>query len=193
MSRNPLDGFKRVMIEFNIYRSNELLSTVKGLKNTENGTHRKFIGFYPDVDVQAGDVISSAGIPINYYVTDVDTATWNGKISQIKAYYETRTPQEKDSNSVTYNIQNAPNSIIGNQHNATQNNYVSDIGDLKQMIEQYGNDDKEQLYELANTLEQSLQKDEFKKSKLSKFGDLIAKHSWLPAAIAQLICAFISN
>ena len=61
------------------------------------------------------------------------------------------------------------------------------------MIEQYGSNDKEQLYELANTLEQSLQKDEFQKSKLSKFGDLIAKHSWLPAAIAQIVCTFISK
>ena len=138
-------------------------------------------------------MISIANIPINYYVTDVDTASYNGEIFEIKAYYETRAPQEKDSNSVTYNIQNAQNSIIGNQHNATQNNYISDISGLKQMIEQYGYEDKQQLYELANTLEQSLQKDEFKKSKLSKFGDLIAKHSWLPAAIAQLICAFISN
>ena len=35
MSRNPLDGFKRQMVEFNLYRSDELLSTIKGLKNTE--------------------------------------------------------------------------------------------------------------------------------------------------------------
>lgn len=193
MTKNPLDSFKRNMIEFTIHRSDGTFSSVKGLKNTENSTNKKYIGFYPNVDIQIGDVITCNDFPIKYYVIDVDTATYLGKIFQIKAYYETQAPQQKNQNSTVYNIKNAPNSIIGNQQNATQNNYVSDIESFKHMIEQYGANDKARLYELSKTLELCLEKDEFQKSKLSKFGDLLAKHSWLPTAITQLICTYISK
>ena len=37
------------MIDFEIYRNSELISTAKGLKNSYQG--KVFINFFPDVDV----------------------------------------------------------------------------------------------------------------------------------------------
>ena len=116
-----------------------------------------------------------------------------GNISAIQAFYQTTPVQEVQSSSTVYNINNASNSIIGNQQSAIINNADFDINKLKDLIELYGANDKQQLYELTNLLEQSLKKDEFHKSKLAKFGDLLAKHSWLPLAISQIIAGYLSH
>ena len=178
------------MIDFDVYRNSNLLYTKKGLKNTEKGSNRKYIGFYPDADIQIGDVLSNPNSSIKYYVIDIDTSTYNGEIFQIKAYYQNNSPSVQQTSTV-YNIHNASNSIIGNQQQAIFNNSSFNIEDLKKLIELYGASDKEQLYELTSLLQKSLKDDDFHKSKLSKFSDLIAKHSWLPAAIAQIISAFL--
>lgn len=183
---NPLVHFKNSMIDFEIYRNSQLLSTTKGLKNSWEG--KVFIEFFPDVDIQIGDILINSNI--KYYIIDVDTQTWMGQISAIKAFYQTKPPVE-NNNSITYNIGTASNSIIGNQQQAILNNSAFNIDDLKQLIELYGGSDKSQLYELSSQLQQLLEEDDFHKSKLSKFSDLIAKHSWLPTAIAQIISAFI--
>lgn len=184
---NPLNSFKNQMIEFKIFRNSQLVSTVKGLKNSYQG--KVFVEFFPDVDVQIGDILTNSNI--KYYVIDVDTQTWMGEISAIKAFYQTRPPIEQPSTSTVFNINSASNSIIGNQQSAILNNSSFNIDDLQKLIELYGADDKQQLYELSAQLQDLLEKDDFHKSKLSKFSNLIAKHSWLPTAIAQIIAAFI--
>lgn len=178
------------MIDFEVYRNSNLLYTKKGLKNTEKGSNKKYIGFYPDVDIQIGDVLSNPNSSVKYYITDIDTSTYNGEIYQIKAYYQNASPSSQTTSTI-YNIGNASNSIIGNQQQAILNNSSFSIEDLKKLVELYGNNDKEQLYELVSLLQKSLEDDDFHKSKLSKFSDLIAKHSWLPTAIAQIVSAFI--
>ncbi len=186
-----LGYFKKSMIEFELYRNSKLVATLLGLKNFEPNTGKKFIQFYPDANIQIGDVLKNSNI--SYYIIDVDTQSWLGKIDCINAYYQTTPPIEQNNNSTVYNISNAQNSIIGNQQQAILNNSSFNIDDLKQLIELYGADDKQQLYKLSSQLQQLLDKDDFHKGKLSKFGDLIAKHSWLPTAIAQIISAFIQK
>ena len=190
---NPLNHFQSMMIDFQVVRNSNLISTVKGLKNTEQGTNKKYIGFYPDIDIQIGDVLSTPNSDIKYFVVDIDTATYMGEIYQIKAYYQNTSPVVNQTSSTVYNISNASNSIIGNQQSAIINNSSFNIDDLKELVELYGTNDKEQLYELTSLLEQTLKEDDFHKSKLSKFGDLIAKHSWLPTAIAQIISAYLQS
>lgn len=187
--RTPFDAFRDCMIEFQIIRNSQPQKTLKGLKNTEKSTNRKYVGFDPDADVQIGDILVNANI--KYYVVDIDTQYWQGQLASIKAYYQTTPPVEQNSNSTVFNIGTASNSIIGNQQQAILNNSSFSIDDLKQLIELYGNNDKSELYELSSQLQQLLDNDDFHKSKLSKFSDLIAKHSWLPTAIAQIISAFI--
>lgn len=188
---NPLDAFIDHMIEFEVYRNDVFVFKTKGLKNTEKNTNRCYVGFYPFTQIEVGDVLVSFGI--KYYIVDIDTQTWQGQISQIKAYYQTTLPTSNTSNSTIFNISNAQNSIIGNQQSAIVNNSSFSLENLKELIELYGNNDKQQLYELTSSLEELLKKDEFHKSKLSKFGDLIAKHAWLPTAIAQIIAGYLSR
>lgn len=188
---SPLHRFADRMIDFDVYRNSVLIFTIPGLKNTETNTNKRIVEFFPEAKIQVGDILVNSGI--NYYVIDIDTQTWMGQVAAIKAYYQTTPPQPSESKSTVFHINNSPNSIIGNQQSAILNNSSFNIDDLKQLIELYGNNDKQQLYELTSLLEESLQKDEFRKSKLSKFSDLVTKHSWLPTAIAQIISAFIQK
>ncbi len=187
---NPLNHFRNMMIDFKISRNSQVLYTLKGLKNCDKDTHKKYIGFYPDADIQIGDVLSVPNSSVKYFVIDIDTSIYSGKIYQLKAYYQNSAPTAENSSTV-YNITNSPNSIIGNQQQAILNNSSFNIDDLKELIELYGANDKQELYELSSQLQELLKNDDFHKSKLSKFSDLIAKHSWLPVAIAQIISAFI--
>lgn len=191
---NPLNHFRNQMVDFNISRNSLHISTEKGLKNTEKNTHRKYIGFFPNADIQVGDTLSIPNSDIKYYVVDTDTATYMGEIYQIKAYYQNIPPIENQQpNSVVFNVQGSPNSIIGTQTSAIINNPSFNISDFDNLIETYGGNDKKELYQLSSQLQELLEKDDFHKSKLSKFSDLIAKHSWLPAAIAQILSAYLQS
>lgn len=189
---NPLNSFKRQMIDFQIYRNSALIDTVKGLKNTEKGSNKKFIGFFPDVDIQIGDFLMIPNTSVKYSIIDIDTSTYMGEIYQLKAYYQTA-PAEAKQPSVTFNVNSSPNSIFGTQASAIINNPSFSINDLDSLIESDGGADKKELYQLSSQLQELLEKDEFHKSKLSKFSDLIAKHSWLPLAIAQVISAYLQS
>ena len=189
---NPLNHFISQMIEFQIYRNSVLIDTVKGLKNTEKGSNKKFIGFFPDVDIQIGDFLMVPNTSIKYSIIDVDTSTYMGEIYQLKAYYQTA-PAEAKQPSVTFNVNSSPNSIFGTQASAIMNNPTFSISDFDSLIESNGGTDKKELYQLSSQLQELLEKDEFHKSKLSKFSDLIAKHSWLPLAIAQVISAYLQS
>lgn len=186
---NPLNHFKDQMIEFEIYRNSQLLSKTKGLKNSYQG--KVFIEFFPEVDVQSGDILKH--LNMNFYITNTDFQTWMGNVCAIKAYYQTTPPVEQNSNSTVFNIGTASNSIIGNQQSANINNHSFTIKDFDNLIESNGGTDKKELYQLSSQLEELLKKDDFHKGKLSKFSDLIAKHSWLPMAIAQLISAYLQS
>lgn len=189
---NPLNHFISQMIEFQIYRNSVLIDTVKGLKNTEKGSNKKFIGFFPDVDIQIGDFLMVPNTSIKYSIIDIDTSTYMGEIYQLKAYYQTA-PAEAKQPSVTFNVNSSPNSIFGTQASAIINNPSFNISDFDSLIESNGGTDKKELYQLSSQLQELLEKDEFHKSKLSKFSDLIAKHSWLPLAIAQVISAYLQS
>ncbi len=189
---NPLNSFKRQMIDFQIYRNSALIDTVKGLKNTGKGSNKKFIGFFPDVDIQIGDFLMIPNTSVKYSIIDVDTSTYMGEIYQLKAYYQTA-PAEAKQPSVTFNVNSSPNSIFGTQASAIINNPSFSLNDLDSLIESNGGVDKKELYQLSSQLQELLEKDEFHKSKLSKFSDLIAKHSWLPLAIAQVISAYLQS
>ena len=189
---NPLNHFINQMIDFQIYRNSDLINTVKGLKNTEKGSNKKFIGFFPDVDIQIGDILMVPNTSIKYSIVDVDTATYMGEIYQLKAYYQTA-PTELKQPSVTFNVNSSPNSIFGTQASAIINNPSFSISDFDSLIESNGGTDKKELYQLSSQLQELLEKDNFHKGKLSKFSDLIAKHSWLPLAIAQIISAYLQS
>lgn len=185
---SPFQYFAKSMIDFEQYRDSQYIATIKGLKNSYEG--KKCIEVYPNVNIKIGDVLKNSNI--DYYILDVDTQTWQGKVETFQAFYQTTPPIKEQPLPTVYNITSAQNSIIGNQQSVTINNSYS-IEDLKQLIELYGQNDKQQLYELTSLLKETLDKDEFHKSKLAKFGDLLAKHSWLPLAISQIIAGYLSH
>lgn len=194
--QNPLDNFKEHMITFNLIRNNDLITSVKGLPNTEKNTNRKYIALYPETDIQVNDILINDTTNIKYVILDLDVSSYRGNIFQKKAYYQTSTyrqSQNNTSNTYHYNINNPQNAIIGNQEFATISNSSINFDEFKKLIELYGKDDKPQLYHLSYELEKAIQNDNIKKGMLSHFSDLISKHSWLPLAIAQIISAFITK
>ena len=190
---NPLNSFKKNMIDFEIYRNSNLMSIAKGLKNTEKVSNKKYIGFFPEADVQIGDVLIIPNTNIKYFIVDVDTSTYMGEVFQLKAYYQTTNKESTQATSIVFNVTDSPNSIIGTQMSAIINNPTFGITDFDKLIDTYGGDDKKELYVLSSQLKELINQDNFHKSKLSKFSDLIAKHSWLPLAIAQLLSAYLQS
>src|SRR5699024_9616537 len=151
---------------------------------------------YPEIDIQINDILINTTTNIKYIILDIDSSSYKGTIFQKKAYYQTSTYIEAPNNTSTtynYNISNPQNSIIGNQEFATINNKSFNIDELKKLIELYGDNDKAKLYQLTSELEKAIHNDNIKKGMLSRFSDLIAKHSWLPLAIAQILSAFITK
>ena len=93
----------------------------------------------------------------------------------------------------TFNISNC--SINGAVQNTGTINIGSQISldDIKELIEKYGNEDKQQLNELLEELKSAEKFEIYKKGMLAKFGDLLAKHSWLTGALAQYIVPALFN
>ena len=123
-------------------------------------------------------------------ITNVEIRTISGKPHSFDAYFEnnfTRT-----ISNMTFNTYNPNNSIIGTQQNAVIN-ITDSFDNLDKLIQNQGGKDIERLNELSSTLKSELLGNQIDKSKLSKFGDLIAKHSWLVMAISQIIAAWLQR
>ena len=71
MSIDPI--LKRSGITFSIVRSGVEIEYTVGLDNREKSTGKRYVGFMPDTDIQAGDVLIN---PANekFYVTETKTA-----------------------------------------------------------------------------------------------------------------------
>lgn len=94
-----------------------------------------------------------------------------------------------------FNIQNASNSIIGNQENATINNSYS-MEELKSIVNEKVDDpsDKAQLNELINMLKVLTENNApLNKGVLQNFGDLLVKHSWLTVPLGTSIVNWLTN
>lgn len=185
-----LNAFRDSMLDCEIYRTGTKLGTYKGL--VDDTKEYNVIRFEPNsnVDVQVGDDIF---VPIknkHYLITNVEISTFCGERHSIDAYFDNSFT--KPTTNMTFNTYNPNNSIIGTQANANININES-FNNLDNLINQYGNDDKVSLNELVNTLKSELDNNQINKNKFSKFSDLIAKHSWLPLAISQIIAAWIQR
>lgn len=71
-------------IVFKVERNGSIMSELKGLPNHEKSTSRKYIGFMPGSDVQAGDWIIN---PANerLYISDTVTDFFLQEKNQLKA------------------------------------------------------------------------------------------------------------
>lgn len=175
------------MVDCDVIRNNVKIATCKGLINDTKD--HNFISFDADADIQVGDDIYCPIKRKHYIITNTDIALFCGKEHRLDAFFESNFSKPQTT---IFNTYNPNNSIIGNQQNATIN--INEAFDnLNNMINQYGNNDKIKLFELSNSLKSELNKNQINKSSFQKFSDLIAKHSWLPLAIAQVIGSWIQR
>lgn len=184
--RDFLRPYQRHMIDLDIYRSGKKINTVKGLKNHED-SGRKMFDFYPETDIKVGDVIVEPITNLQYYIYDIDITSINGQVAKKKAYFHTEAEHNAESQqSVTFNINNPKNSIVGTQQTATMTNGYS-INDITKLIENHNSDDKELLKEMVCMLEKTIsEKEPVKKGFLSKFTDVMSRNEWITTPIATL-------
>lgn len=187
---NVLDHFKGQMIPVDIYRNNVKISTEQCLKNTSLRSFK----FYPNIDIIVGDVVLEPTTKMEFLITDIDTKSFQGQITEKVAYYQTKTSNVPPSSTTVFNIQNADHSIIGNQQNATINLNSVDMDKFLSLIEEKGENDKELLRELAETLKDIKNNNvPVKQGILSKFSDVLCKYSWAFEACSKLVVAWLTN
>ncbi len=185
-----LSAFRSSMLDCEINRNNILIATYKGLISDSKDYNLISFDYRKDIDIQVGDDIYCPLKKKHYIITNVEISTFNGKIHSIDAYFENSF--NKTNQNIVFNTYNPSNSIIGNQQYATLNINES-FKALDDLINDNGGTDKSALYELLETLKSELSSDIINRSKLAKFGDLIAKHSWLALAITQIFAAWIQR
>ena len=185
-----LNAFRGSMLDCEIIRNGITISTHKGL--IFDTKDHNVIKFEPNsnIDIQIGDDIYCPLKDKHYIIINKEISTFRGQVYSINAYFENNFT--KPISNTTFNTYNPTNSIIGNQQIATIN-ITESFKNLNDMIAKYGNEDKPYLNELVDILKSELNNNQINKSKLSKFSELIAKHSWLPLCISQIIAAWLQK
>lgn len=98
--------------------------------------------------------------------------------------------KDKGNNS-SFNILNAHNSIIGTQNNASLTNNFN-FSQLEKEIEQKGGEDKEELKRMIEEIRELFEDSEkVKKGSLSKFSEIMQRHSWITGAISKMSLDFL--
>jgi hypothetical protein len=179
------DAMKLTGEEFEIARGDTRLAA-KAIKNTEKGTQRKYVQFYPGTDVKVGDLLIRKASGDEWVVVEVDPRVLQGHVFSVNAYYETKLEREKrQPQAVNYTFHNSSNIIAGSQSSATIN---INIGKIEAEIEEKGGSDKEQLLAMITEIKQAFEKQEvLSKGSLTKFSEMLEKHSWITASLVQLI------
>lgn len=190
MKIDIFSDFKDFLERFTIKRNGIVIAELDGLKSSDN--RKKHFDFPFSTDIQRGDCVESVKSHIEYYIYDIDTQTMEGDIVSIMAFYQTKSEFESSQRqsttaSNTYHIGNAYGSIIGSQSTATISNSCN-LDELKTYVEQNIKEDKEQINELIETIKAiTCNNIPMQKGTLSRFGDLLAKHSWLTGPLTQLL------
>lgn len=180
--------FNDSMLECEVYRNNLKVSTCKGI--IFDSVDYNYIRLNIGTDIKIGDDIYCPIKDKHYIIVNVDIVTLKGKPHHLDAYFENNF--NKPISNTIFNTYNPSNSIIGNQQTATIN--ISDsFKNLNDMIDKYGYNDKQQLLELMNLLQNEVNNNIINKSIFSKFGDLLTKYSWLVTCISDIIVAWIQR
>ena len=175
-------------IVFKVERNGSIMSELKGLPNHEKSTSRKYIGFMPGSDVQAGDWIIN---PANerLYISDTVTDFFLQEKNQLKAYYLTAMEHNAKAEKATaiFNIGNATNSVIGMQSTITMN-INSSIQEAKRQIASSDSNDKEELQQIISLLEMVVNNQvPAQKGLFSKFSAVMERNSWRTGTISSVL------
>lgn len=181
---------------FSVTRNSNIVGEFKGVATTENSSNRKIVMFYPGADVKAGDWIKGKVSGNKFYIIEISNQAIKDEIILLRAYTQTKLEIEnskKQTENVSFNIQNANGSIIGTQSNANITNSYN-LDELQTSINKEDQPDKEQINELINMLKAITENNvPIQKGTLSKFEDLLAKHEWLTGALAQSLFGWLAG
>lgn len=183
---------ERSGIMYSIERNSKIISEHKGLINTEQSTGKRYIGFYPDVDIQTGDFVTNP-FGDKYYVSNREIQTFTGKPHQLKCYIISIAEYEKLSlpTTATFHIENAYGSVIGTQTNVTLN-YNDSIQRAKEQIASIDSPDKQELQQIISLLEMVINNQvPPQKGLFSKFSAVMERNSWITGTISSTLLSWL--
>jgi len=110
---------------------------------------------------------------------------------QVKVVKETTRELTKPAPTMNINIGTAYGSNVGTQGNASITNTFN-FEALDREIEEKGKEDKEELRQMIAEIKELFEDSEkVKKGSLSKFSEMMQKHSWITGAVAKLGLDFL--
>lgn len=176
---------------FEVFRNDAPIGVLEGIRNSSNG--KRMIQFFPDVDVQPEDWLVAQSTNEKFYVDDVDVSKgFGGGNFSKNAYYLTETQHKKQnsqSSSVTFQIGDVQNSIIGTQHNATLTNNFSDQ-QIKDFIDKNCGEDKALMNEMLSSINAIIDNNiPVQKGTFSRFSETASKYGWLLGAVTTKLLA----
>lgn len=159
----------------------------------------KMIFIYDEtLPVEEGDKITrklSNGNLESYLVLD---RGFYSKVHAIPAHYQIQVKKEsaidlERQSSMQFNIGTVYGSTIGTQGNAHIEN-VFNFEKVDQLIEERGGEDKEVLRAMIEEIKEFFEDSEkVKKGSLSRFSELMEKHSWITGAVSQMGLGFLTG
>lgn len=193
---------------FDVIRNGEVIGKLEGLPNRDDGSHRRYVGFYEGSDVQMGDWIKGHKSKNLFYIDDLMTSIVQGKVLQIKGYYLTKSEydkreEEKNLNNqprstVIYNL-NGANSRVNNSSNDFSTNVIdtspSDLFDeIRKVIKNNLEDEIEvrNLRILVNEMESAQETPKFN-DVYTRFITSSANHMTLLAPFIPALSQMIRN
>lgn len=188
----PMNLFKNLMQVFQVKRNGVVISNECYATHGKNNT----MVFEYEEDLKEGDIVFDKHS--SFVITEIKSYSGSAFPKDMwhleaKVVSEAKYNATKLHSNNTFNMSNC--SINGAVQNTGTINIGSQISldDIKELIEKYGNEDKQQLNELLEELKSAEKFEIYKKGMLAKFGDLLAKHSWLTGALAQYIVPALFN
>ncbi|MCG7377403.1 hypothetical protein MH215_10385 [Paenibacillus sp. ACRSA] len=148
--------------------------------------------------VEEGDKILRLlpnGLTETYIVLD---RGFYDRFLDIPAHYQAKVRKESTidlqrSSAMHFNIGTVYGSNIGTQGNAHIEN-VFNFEKVNQLIEEHGGEDKEVLRDMIEEIKEFFEDSEkVKKGSLSKFSELMEKHSWITGAVSQMGLGFLTG
>ena len=178
--------------KFTIEREGIATAELDGLSNHDK-RGRRYVGFYPNADVQPKDwIIDSSGK--RYYVLDTEVTSFQKKPHQLKAYTLTDVEYSEKGQkrgSPVFNIENAYGSVIGTQAMVTLN-YSDCISHARTQIEESDSEDREDLTKLIDLLEMIVNNQvPPQKGIFSKFTEVIQRNSWVTGSVTSALMTWL--
>lgn len=172
--------------QFEVIRNSETVGTFEGLANSSDG--KKMVQFFDSADVLPEDWIISKKTMEKLYIDDVTFSRgFDDEIFSKNAYYLTESQykksQKEQNASVTFQIGDVQNSIIGTQHNATLTNNFSDK-QISDYIENNCGEDKELMQDMLKSVNAVIENNiPVQKGTFSRFSEASSKYAWLLGAV----------